>query len=626
MNLKKTINKKKLNTEIKSLKKNYSTNEIINSFIILYSIQNNIDTSNLLNVSECSIYSKYENKSILEHISSKYNFLSLKDIEAVFESLIDIDRKKAEGAVYTPDYIIDYILNYSIKNYKGDNIPVTCDPSCGSGGFLVRAINILSENYNISITESIDYIKGIDINEQSVSCAKIIIELFYLSNNIIIKSLDNNIICGDTLLNEKEVLFEKLNIKNGIDILATNPPYVKLQNIDTNYRTELIDKFPIFTKGSYSFAMLFLIAGKKLLSKNGILGYITQNNLFTSLASKNIREFLQNKKCVHTIIDFLHKKVFENASAYTCLIFLTKNELIEEFNFKWALNPKDDLKINDFSKIDIKELNSKKWRLAPQKHLKNINNIENIGNQLGQISDIKVGFATLKDTVFLLENNNSLNLENEVLKSAIKIAELDNENSIEDKKRQIIFPYKKVNDKYIPYEDNEFQELFPKTYNYLLKNKEILGTRSEGKKGLSNFYEWGRVQGMEAPSYKLLTKTFSGKPNFMLDKSSSLFCNGYSVKPKCSDNKSLFCDEIDILILQKILNSSIMDYYSKITSFQLDGNYQCFQKNFIELFNIPKLSIDDKEFIKNNSGIELDKYLSSLYKVNYEDIEEIINR
>ncbi|WP_323593113.1 HsdM family class I SAM-dependent methyltransferase [Aliarcobacter butzleri] len=623
MNSVKTINKKKLSSEIKNLKKDFSTNEVINSFIQLYLFHNNIFSEKIKELNECSNYLRYDNNILLNQISKQYNFISIKDLEAVFESLIDFDRKKAEGAVYTPDYIIDYILNYSLENYKGINIPVICDPACGSGGFLVRAIKILSDKYSISIEESVNFIKGIDINEQSISCAKIIIELYYLSKGIIIKSLDNNIVCGDTLLNDKTVLLEKLNIKNGIDVLVTNPPYVKLQNIDSNYRKELINKYPNFTNGSFSFSMLFLVAGKNLLSKNGILGYITQNNFFTSLSSKNIREFLQNTKCIHTIIDFLHTKIFENASAYTCLMFLVNNLEINEFNFMWSLNPIKDLEKSDFSKININKLNSNKWRLAPQNHLENIHKIENIGKQLGHIGDIKVGFATLKDTVFLLDKNNSLNLESSILKSAIKISELDDENSISEKMRKIIFPYKKINNKYMPYEEEELKNLFPNTYKYLLDNLELLQTRSEGKKSLDNFYEWGRTQGMEAPSYKLLTKTFSGRPNFMLDKTDSLFCNGYSVKPKIKKNGE---EVIDILILQKILNSSIMNYYSKITSFQLDGNYQCFQKNFIELFNIPNLTDIDNEFIKNNSGEELDRYLASLYDINFQDIQDILNR
>jgi len=621
--MKKIINKKKLETEIKKFKESYTTDEIINSFIKLFLTSENLE-NNIDKLNECKKYNNI-NEKLFTIIKNNYSLFTLKDIEAVFESLIDYDRKKAEGAVYTPDYIIDYILNYSLSIYKGENIPIICDPSCGSGGFIVRSIEIITNHYNISIEKSINYIKGIDINPQSVSCAKIIVELYCLSKDIIINSLDNNIICSDTLLSSKEELFTKLNITDGIDILATNPPYVKLQNISNDYRKSLIEKYPRFTKGSFSFSMLFLIAGKNLLSKNGVLGYITQNNFFTSLSSKNIREYLQEKKSLHTIVDFLHTKIFENASAYTCLIFLT-NDIKEEVNFKWSLTPTLDLNNNNFSKIPIKGLNPKKWRLAPSPHLENIYKIEHIGNKLGDIADIRVGFATLKDKVFLLDKDTDLDIENDITISAVKISDLSDENSIHTNYRKIIFPYKKSNDKFTAYNEEEMQSLFPKAYKYLSDNKDILNTRSKGKIKLTYFYEWGRTQCMEASENKLYTKTFSKKPNFMLDKSSSVFCNGYSIKPKKLDNTLLSYDEIDILILQKILNSSIMDYYSKLTSFQLNGNYQCFQKNFIELFNIPNLEKKDIAFISKNEGTELDKYLSNLYGINYNDILDIINR
>lgn len=615
--------KNKLGGVVEKLKKNYSTKEIIYEFSEIYLKRNSISNCDISNLNELSKYQNYKNKELQDEAIGLFLSLSLEDLEAIFESLISLDGEKNEGVVYTPSYIIDYIIDYSLENYSRENIPIVCDPACGCGSFLVRVIEALSKKYNITIEKSMPYIKGIDINYQSVSCSKIIIELYYLSKNITIGSLDNNIICEDTLLVDRESLLKKLNIENGVDILVTNPPYVKLQNIDSDYRKELVLQYPDFTNGSFSLAMLFLVKGRELLSQQGMLGYITQNNFFTSIASKNIRELLQSTKCVHTVVDFLHTKIFENASAYTCLIFLKNNKDIEEFNFKWVSNPVAELRYGSFSKIKISQLNSQKWRLAPTKHLDNISKIENNGVQLGSLADIKVGFATLKDSVFLLKRDNSLNLEDEILRPAIKIAELNGEGSIVDKKRKIIFPYRKKGDKYIAYSEDELRELFPITYKYLLDNKDLLQTRSNGKKRLDNFYEWGRTQGMDAPSYKLLTKTFASKPNFMLDISDSLFCNGYSVKPK---SNNLLGEKVDIFVLQKILNSSIMDYYLKLTSFQLDGNYQCFQKNFIELFTIPKLSNKDIKFIKNNSGIELDSYLSGLYNIELKDIVEILNR
>lgn len=611
------MSKKQISSIIKELKTRFSSQEIISSSIKIFCISNNLNLNQLNELHEISTYLIYDNALLLDEMNEKFKITATKNLEAIFESLIDFDRKKSEGAVYTPDYIIDGIINYSLSIYQSDHLPTFCDPACGSGGFLIRAIDIFSKRFDIKEEDALKYIKGIDINNESVSCAKIMIELYFYKKNIIIDSLVHNIICADTLLTPAKTICAQLNSTDGIDILSTNPPYVKLQNIDKNNRDQLLNIYPEFAIGSFSFSLLFLIAGYNLLSKNGVLGYITQNNFFTSLAAQNIREYVQKEKCLHTIVDFVHSKIFENASAYTCLIFLTKsrNDIL---NFKWVMHPNGTLNLNNFSKINLSELNSKKWRLAPQPHLNNISIIDNIGQKLGNIAEIKVGFATLKDTVFLLDNNSNLDIEVEITKPAIKIAELKDENDVQEKTRRIIFPYEKINGKYKLIDEEILRNKFPKAYAYLSQNRDVLADRSGSDETSIDWYKWGRVQCMEAPDNKLLTKTFSSKPNFILDPSTSIFCNGYSVKPKNN--------QLDIFVLQKLLNSIVMNYYSKLTSFQLEGNYQCFQKNFIEVFGVPTLSEDEINTIKSNQGEDLDRFLCKLYTINYDDVMEIVNR
>ena len=599
----------------KKIKNKYSSNEIIGSFLSYFKKINNINELG----TNSNKYISYQNENLVNLISYSFNTLSLKQIEIVFENIIDSQRKKQEGVVYTPDYISSYIIKYSVKTFKekSNRIPILCDPSCGSGGFLIQALEIIHNEYNISYKEAFQYIRGTDINAKSIEYAKILIEIFFALKNIDIPNIEI-FFTTDTLLTDTEDYLELIKSKNGIDILVTNPPYVKLQNLAPKYRKELVKKFSAYANGSFSTATLFLLVGYNLLSEDGVLGYITQNNFFTSLTAKNIRQYFQEKEALHTIIDFVHTKVFENVSAYTCLIFLTKQHN-ESFYFQWCLNPKKELaklQLNKNLKLYTINLNSKKWKLAPPKHLNNLYKIENIGKKLKEIADIKVGFATLKDAIFTF--NNDLDIEQEIVRPAIKTSKWNNENDIKNNQLKIIFPYKKVNGKYIPIHENEMKNKYPKAYSYLLQHKKELASRSKGKLRLKYFYEWGRMQSMEAKGPKLLTKTFSKGPNFMIDTSDSLFCNGYSVKPK---NEK----DISILLLQKILNSIIMDYYTKVTSFQIEGNYQCFQKNFIEMFSIPSLSDSDKVFILNNDN-DIDNFLCEKYGLDIEELKEVTNR
>jgi hypothetical protein len=66
-----------------------------------------------------------------------------------------------------------------------------------------------------------------------------------------------------------------------------------------------------------------------------------------------------------------------------------------------------------------------------------------------------------------------------------------------------------------------------------------------------------------------------------------------------------------------------MDYYAKLTTFQIEGNYQCFQKNFIEKFCIPDLSPEQERFILELNGLEFDNYLCQIFEIDLNHIKEI---
>lgn len=618
-------NASSIKTAVLEYKHSYASSDLINSFIMCFMESNNIPLEFIDSSHECKLYFYNNNSSLHSHIKKRFIINSISDLESIFEHLIDIDRKKSEGVVYTPNYIIDYIINYCINLYKGNKLPVLCDPSCGSGGFLVRAIDIMANKFNFDSMENVvNNIYGIDINSHAVSYARILIELYFMSRGISPPFLGNNIICADTLMAPKASFISRFELsKDGFDLIVTNPPYVKLQNIESNYRDKLLSEYSSYTKGSFSLALLFLIAGHNLLSKNGILGFITQNNLFSSLSGVNVRKYLTDNKLIHTIIDFGHNKIFNNASAYTCLLFLD-NEDKNNLLYNSCGNPNKKLgKLTDshFSHIPISSLNHKKWRLADQEHLNILTKLESNGMPLGHIADIRVGFATLKDSVFLLANNSNIDIENEITRPAIKVADLTGQDSLRRNIRKIIFPYKKVGNRWLPIEIDEFAKKFPKALKYLENKKELLLKRDKGKGKYKYFYEWGRTQGMDAPGPKLLTKTFNKGPNFLTDNSDALFCNGYSVKPK--QQIELFQQYVKIDILQKILNSIVLEYYTKLTSFQLNGNYQCFQKNFLEKFCIPNLTETEIAEIDRTTPEHMDMLICRIYGLNYNMLAKI---
>ena len=561
---------------------------------------------------------KFDKKS--SKLDIFFNIKNLSDLEKNFEEILTYKEKRLQGAVYTPHYIIDNILQKSFDYTKLNKNSIFLDPACGSGAFLINIIKtLLAKKFKFKfIIKNMLY--GLDINEQAIFNSKALIELYSLELKSPISSNILNFYKLDFINNTEVDILKKLKLKRKIDYICSNPPYIKLQNIDLKTRKRLKNKYSHFFKGSFSTSLCFVIQSLKVLSNDGTIGFITQNNLFNSFAAENLRKKLQEKKQVKLIIDFADYKIFKKANAYTALLFFGNNQS-NYFDFKKITNKVEkNLKLKNYSKIAFSNLDFKKWRLGSEQHLKNIHKIENDFNKLNKIAQIKVGIATLKDKVFFVKKNTRI--EKKITKKLIKINEYKKDEELKNNNLRVIFPYFKEKKNFLPLNQKFFKNKFPKAFKYLISQKLELSKRSKGKLNSKFFYEWGRIQSMEAPGPKLLTGTFSKGPNFLLDKTDSLFCNGYSLKIRKDYEKKF----PKIEIVQKILNSIVMHYYAKFTSFQISGNFECYQKNFIENFGIPDLKKKEIELIKKYKDDQLDMYLCKIYSLDYRELKSYINQ
>jgi hypothetical protein len=578
--------------------------------------------------------------TLLNALRCVFPSFSLKQLETSLEQLIDSSHKRRTGTVLTPLFIIDYLVKTALRFYvnSSSRAPTICDPACGYAGFLVAATKHLCAEYSISVKKALlEHIYGFDINQDAVALAKIILALYMLKGGDDPRGLSFNIHCIDTLCEDTSRLIRPKDDVNGFDVIVTNPPYIKLQNLTPDYRRVLQSKYPQFSSGSFSTAMLFLIAGYRLLSESGCLAYITQNNIFTSLAACEIRRFLGENECVRRIIDFGHAKIFDNASAYTCLIFVSRKRSV---TFEYGRIYRDvstlSLEETKLTHIEHKTLNPKKWRLVTSEHRDNIRKLESIGPSLGSICSLRVGFATLKDKVYFvrtmgqsvvgkLPNGDYCKIESAATCPAIKVAEFESEEELKTNTRRIIFPYEKTHGKYRPLSEDELSSRYPRCYEYLSEWRQFLATRDKGKRAIEPWYAWGRTQCLEAPGPKLLTKTFSGHPNFFYDDTYSLFCNGYAIfNNQCG--RILFERSYPLRVLQVILNSAIMDYYLRLTSFQIEGDYQCYQKNFIERFSIVSLSKNEIAELLEMDCEDRDRFLCRKYSLDYEAVQSVLKK
>ncbi|MDD4938135.1 MAG: N-6 DNA methylase [Candidatus Shapirobacteria bacterium] len=274
-----------------------------------------------------------------------------------------IGKRKKDGIFYTPEYITRYIVENTVGKYleerpdELDTIKIL-DPACGSGAFLNQAHSFLfrehRNRYETKINEKIekgeritlfDYnpaeedkkillnnLYGVDLNQESVDITKLALWLKTARRTEPLQSLDKNIKCGNSIIDDPNVVqekafdwndeFKEIIKEDGFDIVIGNPPYgVKFDINDKKYLEKNYSNVPDFEIYIY-----FISKGLSLLRENGILGYIFPNTFLSTLFGQKYREWILNNFEILEIANLSNDKTFEDASVRTCICFFKKTK------------------------------------------------------------------------------------------------------------------------------------------------------------------------------------------------------------------------------------------------------------------------------------------------------------
>jgi len=236
----------------------------------------------------------------------------------IYENNVSKEQRKILGEFYTPSQIVDYILNSVEYSYKKpiENQKLI-DISCGSGSFIVKAIERLVSkflrNFNVinisslTIREAKDLvlkvsesIAGIDINP--IACIlcqlNIYFSLFEVINIILEKDEDYlppifNISHSNTL---------EFDFIQKYDYVVGNPPYVFIRDIVPVQR-KLIENGNFETAiGQYDYYQIFIEIGIMILKEHGFLGYIVPDSLLALSNRKSLRKYIYSNTMIKKIV------------------------------------------------------------------------------------------------------------------------------------------------------------------------------------------------------------------------------------------------------------------------------------------------------------------------------------
>lgn len=593
---------------------------IKNNFINQLIIKENEDEKNNLN-------------DFISHINEE-NF----DLEALlelFEFVISPADKEVNGAVFTPLYIRDFIVKESINKYLNLNENINQakfgDIACGCGGFFITITKQLRERTGKSYFEIYrDNIFGVDIQHYSIVRTKILLSLYAILNGEDKLDFEFNLFQGNSLSFDWK-LVPKIKNNDGFDIIVGNPPYVGASKIDKETKV-LLKNWSVSSSGKSDLYIPFFEIGLENLKSGGTLGYITVNTFYKSLNGRAIRNYFSNNQFDLTIIDFGGEQLFKRRSTYTCICLISNLQTDTVKYIKSESKNINSIKKSSYINILYTDLNNfDGWLLIDKKTRITINKIQLTGKPLGNRYEIRNGFATLKNNIYvfkpiketedffyLIKNKVEYKIEKTICRDAIKPNTLKTAEEIQNHTEKLIFPYiiegldinlfkeKKLTLKII--DEKTFKTKFPYTYEYLCTEKEVLSKRDKGNRQYEEWYAFGRNQALLISGYKLLLPYITSEPCFVYTENQDLlFYNGYAI----------FSNSIQELhILQKILMSKIFWYYIESTSKPYAGNYFSVAKNYIKNFGICDLNENEKiELLNLNDKLLIDNFLQRKYQI-----------
>ncbi|MTI37980.1 SAM-dependent DNA methyltransferase [Fulvivirga lutimaris] len=607
--------------EIKYILNQFKEDEYkLNKFVVsLYLKSNSIQVKNNTLVKSLML----SDIELKQEIDNQLQFGLVEVIQA-FELAIPSKEQTTNGAVYTPKYIKEFIVKRTFEKVKKRPESILAgDISCGCGAFLFTLAHKIHSETKKSYREIFkDNLFGLDISQSSIDRTKILLSLLAITEGEDIEEFSFNLYTANALDFDWISQVPMIKKNQGFDLIVGNPPYVRAKNLHEQTKS-FLNNWSVTKSGNPDLYIPFFEIGKTFLQKDGILGYITVNSFFKSVNARALRMYFKDHNTDLTIIDFGHEKIFGGKSAYTCICFLS-NKTSENISFaRTSSNNLEEITENHYHKISYNTVDSHKgWILSSKEIVENINKIENCGSSLDNLFIIKNGIATLSNGIYIFRptdqtkdyyifNKNGIEhrIEKGICRDIIKPNILKNENEIEKVKEKIIYPYTNGITPFRLMEENYFRDNYPNAYAYLLDFKNELLKRDKGNGDYGAWYAFGRTQALTDKGYKLMFPYMAKEPHFVYtDNEDMLIYCGYAIFSESQE---------ELLLLKKILQSRLFDYYIRHTSKPYSAGYFSYAKNYVKSFSICELNEDEQRFLTiTTDKTEIDRFLETKYNVS----------
>ena len=234
----------------------------------------------------------------------------------IYESFLkELQSAGNAGEFYTPRAVTDFMVQV-IKPKLGEKIG---DFACGTGGFLVSALNELEKQVGSSLEDRETYSNSIyGIEKKGLPHILAV-------TNMLLHDIDNpHIIHGNSL----EIDYKDYRKMEKFDVILMNPPY------GGSEKDSVKVNFPMDLRSSET-ADLFMSVIMFRLKKEGRCGIILPDGFLfgTDNAKINIKKKLLSEFNLHTIVRLPHSVFAPYTSITTNILFFDNTKPTEEIWF-----------------------------------------------------------------------------------------------------------------------------------------------------------------------------------------------------------------------------------------------------------------------------------------------------
>jgi len=499
----------------------------------------------------------------------------------------------------------------------------------------------------------VNNLHGMDIDSQAVEVTKLSLLLKVLEEETgqlslgferALPDLNDNIKCGNSLIGwdyfEGQLIPDEAEVarvnpfdwgkafpevfaseaNGGFDAVIGNPPYIRIQAMKKWAPGEVEfykKKYISARKGNYDIYVVFVEKGINLLNKNGHVGLILPHKFFNSQYGEALRELISDGKNLSKIIHFGANQVFNNATTYTCLLFL-KKEPQTQFGFekvdnisKWLLS-ENTLKGSIFED----KVTKKMWNFCVGPASPLFEKLSEMNLHLGEIAKIFVGIQTSADNVFILNfikedkifyylQSKSLDtewkFEKELFYPIVSGTDVNRYQELPER-QYLLFPYSISGETVSLIDFQIIKSRYPNTAEYLQRNKHVLENREKGKMKKSNWYGYVYLKNMTKQTItKICIPRLVDKLYATIDETSSHFLDNVDVGGITLNNR--FKDQ-GLYYLLGIINSKLLKWYFPFISAPFRGGWLSANKQFISQLPIRIIDFTNPENLKQHNNMK----------------------